>query len=212
MKSACAIVLGASMSGVLAARVLSNHFDRVIIVERDALPGAPEPRKGVPQAAHAHGLLASGYRVMDVYFPGMMDELDAAGAPRGDVVGTVLWFQYGRWKLRHHSGLRGIAVSRPCLETAIRRRVATLPNVTFLEDTSAVRPAFDPGASRVTGLVVRPRSGGAETAIGADLVVDASGRGSQSPRWLEEWGFGRRETLTVKVDVGYATRTFERRS
>jgi 2-polyprenyl-6-methoxyphenol hydroxylase-like FAD-dependent oxidoreductase len=206
-----AVVLGASMSGLLAARALSRHFERVTIVERDALRDTEEVRKGVPQAAHAHGLLASGYRVMDEYFPGLMDELEARGAPRGDVVGDFIWFQYGRWKLRHRSGLRGITVSRPCLEAAVRRRVKLLPNVTFLEGMDGVRPRFDPETGRVTGLVVRPRDASAHGDIASDLVVDASGRGSQSPRWLEEMGFGRSEEISVKVDVGYATRVFERK-
>src|SRR5262249_47392884 len=130
--SRSAAIIGASMGGLLAARAASVHFDRVTIVERDVLPDGAELRKGVPQAAHAHGLLASGYRVMESYFPGMMDELEALGAPRGDVVGDFLWFQYGHWKLRHDAGLRGITVSRPCLEAAIRDRVRQLPNVTFL--------------------------------------------------------------------------------
>src|SRR2546429_565164 len=103
-----AVVLGASMSGLLAARALSTHFARVTIVERDVLPQGAELRKGVPQAGHAHGLLAGGYRVIDSFFPGIMDELEALGATRGDVVGDFLWFQYGHWKLRHQAGLRGI--------------------------------------------------------------------------------------------------------
>jgi 2-polyprenyl-6-methoxyphenol hydroxylase-like FAD-dependent oxidoreductase len=206
-----AIVIGASMTGLLVARALSAHFDRVMVVERDVLPGTPEVRKGVPQAAHAHGLLASGYRVMDDYFPGLMDDLEASGAPRGDVAGDFIWFQYGRWKLRRPVGCRGITVSRPCLETAIRRRVEALPNVAFLEGTAAVKPLFDANANRVTGLVVRRRDADRETTVAADLVVDASGRGSQSAKRLDEWGFGQPVTLTVQVDVGYATRVFERR-
>ena len=199
------------MSGLLAARALSGHFARVTLVERDALPERDESRKGVPQSNHAHGLLASGYQAMDEYFPGMMDELEALGAPRGDVVGDFLWFQYGRWKLRHDSGLRGITVSRPCLEAAIRRRVKALANVTFLEGAEGVRPAFDAGTGRVTGLVVRTKGSSAQETLDADLVVDASGRGSQSPRWLEEAGLGHPDEITVKVNVGYATRTFTRK-
>jgi 2-polyprenyl-6-methoxyphenol hydroxylase-like FAD-dependent oxidoreductase len=206
-----AVVIGASMSGLLAARALSNHFDAVTIVERDELSPAVSVRKGVPQAAHAHGLLASGYRTLDVYFPGMMDELEAIGAPRADVVGTFLWFQYGRWKLRHESGLRGITVSRPCLEAAVRRRVLSRRNVTALGGTDVVKPIFDSAASRVCGVVLRSRTGNETATLDADLVVDASGRGSQSPKWLEEWGYDRPATETVKVDVGYATRVFERR-
>src|SRR5580765_1559936 len=135
-----AVVVGASIGGLLAARALSAHFDQITIVERDRLPEEPVVRKGVPQSAHAHGLLASGYRVMDGYFPGMMDELEALGAPRGDVVGDFLWFQCGRWKLRHHSGLRCITVSRPCLEAAVRRRVQALRNVTVLDGAVGVMP------------------------------------------------------------------------
>src|SRR5215510_2421937 len=172
-----AVVLGASMSGLLAARALSSHFARVTLVERDALPERDESRKGVPQSNHAHGLLASGYRAMDEYFPGMMDELEALGAPRGDVVGDFLWFQYGRWKLRHDAGLRGITVSRPFLEAAIRRRVRGLPNVTFLDGTEARKPSFDAAAGRVTGVTVRPRGSESDQFLSADLVVDAGGRG-----------------------------------
>lgn len=207
-----AIVLGASVSGLLTVRALSGHFEHITVVERDVLPEGAEVRHGVPQAAHAHGLLASGYRVMDEYFPGLMDELNALGAPVTDVVRNFLWFQYGRWKLRYHSGLRGIAVSRPCLEAAIRRRVRALPNVTFFEGADAVRPTFDAGAGRVTGLIVRRRNCKVEEQLAANLVIDATGRGSRSPRWLDEWGFGQPEVLAVKVNVGYATRIFERRS
>lgn len=209
--SSSVIVLGTSMAGLLAAKALSNHFQRVTLVERDVLPDHAALRRGVPQAAHAHGLLASGYRVMDEYFTGMMDELEALGAPSCDVVGDFLWFQYGRWKLRHQSGLRGITVSRPCLEGAVRRRVKALPNVTFMDGASGLKPVFDPSASRVTGLVVRRRDEDSTEVLEADLVVDATGRGSPSPKWLEGWGFGQPETISVKVNVGYATRVFERR-
>ena len=199
------------MSGLLTARVVSRHFDKVIVVERDVLPNGEELRKGVPQAAHAHGLLASGYRVMDEYFPGMMDELEARGAPRGDVTGDFLWYQYGHWKLRHDCGLCGITVSRPCLEAAIRRRVKAISNVTFVEGVERSLPLFDRATRRVTGLSVRHREGTREETLSADLVIDASGRASHSPKWLEEWGFGSPEEMLVKVHVGYATRAFERR-
>jgi 2-polyprenyl-6-methoxyphenol hydroxylase-like FAD-dependent oxidoreductase len=95
-----AVVLGGSMAGLLAARVLSGQYGSVTVLELDALAADAQPRKGVLQAAHVHGLLASGYRAMDRLFPGMMDELEAAGAPRADVTGDFLWYQRGRWKLR----------------------------------------------------------------------------------------------------------------
>jgi 2-polyprenyl-6-methoxyphenol hydroxylase-like FAD-dependent oxidoreductase len=206
-----AVVLGASIAGLLTARVLSSHFGQVTIVERDTLPDGPHIRKGVPQGAHAHGLLASGYRVIDEYFPGIMTELEQLGAPRGDVTGDFLWFQYGRWKLRHESGLRGITVSRPCLEATVRERVRALPNVTIIGGSDALEPVFDRASGQVTGLNVRRRADTTVTTLNADLTVDASGRGSHSPRWLEDWGFGQPESLAVQINVGYATRVFERR-
>jgi 2-polyprenyl-6-methoxyphenol hydroxylase-like FAD-dependent oxidoreductase len=127
------------------------------------------------------------------------------------VVGDFLWFQYGRWKLRHQSGLRGITVSRPCLEAAVRRRVKAIPHVRVLEGTDGVSPRLDETTGRVTGYIVRRRDSGAYETLDADLVVDATGRGSQAATWLERSGFGRPDEITVKVDVGYATRTFERR-
>jgi 2-polyprenyl-6-methoxyphenol hydroxylase-like FAD-dependent oxidoreductase len=199
------------MAGLLTARALSEHFERVTLVERDALPGEAANRKGVPQGYHAHGLLASGYRVLDGDFPGLMDELESAGAPRGDLVGDFLWYQYGGWKLRHESGLHGMAVSRPTLEGAVRRRVRALPNVTFLDGCDVERPVFDDAAARVTGAVVRPRGDDAERTVSADLVVDATGRGTQSPKWLEQWGYGCPPATSLRVDVGYATRVLERK-
>lgn len=204
-----AVVLGASMSGLLAARVLSRHARRVTLVERDRLCGEAAARKGVPQGGHAHGLLANGYRIIEGYFPGTMDELEALGATRGDMVGDFLWFQYGRWKLRHRSGLRGIIMSRPCLEAAVRRRVLALPNLDVVA-ADGLAPVLDEARREVVGLRIR-RPGAAPEMLGADLVVDASGRGSQTPAWLEANGFGRPDEDAVRVDVGYATRLFARR-
>jgi|RhiMetdeSRZDD1v2_1073273.scaffolds.fasta_scaffold08206_3 hypothetical protein len=199
------------MCGLLATRALSDHFERVTVVERDVLKDGDDARKGVPQAVHAHGLMASGYRVMDAYFPGMMDELEALGAPRGDVVGDFLWFQYGRWKLRHRSGLRGITVSSPVSGGRGPPAGQGASQRDLPRRCRGREPRLDAATSRVTGFVVYQRDRDAPEILEADLVVDATGRGSQSARWLEMCGFGRPEEITVKVDVGYATRTFERR-
>jgi 2-polyprenyl-6-methoxyphenol hydroxylase-like FAD-dependent oxidoreductase len=207
-----AVVLGASIAGLGAARALSNHFERVTIVERDALVDAAIVRKGVPQAEHAHGLLASGYRVLDGYFPGMMDDLVAAGAIPGDVSGDFVWYQFGCWKLRADCGLRGIVVSRPTLEAAVRRRVRALPKVTFLDEHDVEGAVFDARAGRVTGVTIKNRKSNVSTTLDADLVVDTLGRGSPAPKWLASWGFGEVAEEQVKVEIGYATGLFERRS
>lgn len=211
-----AIVVGASIAGLGAARALANHFDRVTIVERDELATGSErtgseSRKGVPQARHAHGLLPSGYRILSDYFPGMMDELVAEGAIRGDLTGDFLWYQYAGWKLRADSGLEAIVVSRPCLERKVRARVAAMLKVTLLQGHDCESPVFDPEKRRITGLSVTNRATGATVTLEADLVVDALGRGSPSPRWLASWGYGQVEETTVPIEVGYATGVFERR-
>jgi 2-polyprenyl-6-methoxyphenol hydroxylase-like FAD-dependent oxidoreductase len=204
-----AVVLGASMAGLGAARALTNHFERVTVIERDELSDEPVARKGVPQGAHAHGLLASGYRVLDTYFPGMMDELVTAGALPCDITGDFLWYHFGRWKLRADCGLLGIVVTRPSLEAAVRRRLRKHPKVTLLTGHDVESPVF--GDGRVTGATVKNRQTLASSTLDADLVVDSLGRGSPSSKWLASSGFGDVRTEEIKVDLGYATATFERR-
>jgi 2-polyprenyl-6-methoxyphenol hydroxylase-like FAD-dependent oxidoreductase len=206
-----AIVLGASIAGLGAARVLSDHFDSVTLVERDELPAGGAKRKGVPQAQHAHGLLPSGYQILSDYFPQLMDELVAGGAIRGDLTGDFLWYQYGGWKLRADSGLDAIVVSRPFLERKVRERVLALPQVTLLQGHVGQEPVFDPRTRRVTGLSVKKLSTDTTTTLDADLVVDALGRGSPSPTRLASWGYGQVTETNVPIEVGYATGVFERR-
>src|SRR5262245_30276465 len=118
-----AIVIGASMGGLLAARALADHYDQVTILERDALPESYEPRKGVPQGRHTHGLLARGREVLDELFPGLSEELTAEGAVGGDAVEGILWFNHGFYLRNAPSKLTGLLLSRPMLEGAVRRRV-----------------------------------------------------------------------------------------
>ena len=66
-----AVVLGASMAGLLAARALAEAYERVTVVERDTLPVAGPARKGVPQGRHVHALLPRGQQVVDELFPGL---------------------------------------------------------------------------------------------------------------------------------------------
>ena len=160
-----AIVIGASMGGLLVARALADHYEEVTVLERDALPETHEPRKGVPQGRHAHGLLARGREVLDQFFPGLSQEMLAQGAIYGDVVDDVLWFNHGVYLLNAPSTLQGLLISRPMLEDGVRRRSLQLPNVRLLEHSDALEPVFDRTQGRVTGVRVQlqPDSGGAET-------------------------------------------------
>ena len=111
-----AIVVGASMGGLLAARALSRHFDKVTVVERDAIPDTVEARKGVPQGRHAHGLLARGRELLDEFFPGLSAELTRNGAVYGDIVNDCIWYVEGNPLRQAPSSLQGLLVSRPMLE------------------------------------------------------------------------------------------------
>src|SRR5215831_3022670 len=117
-----AIVMGASMAGLMAARALSDHFERVAILERDELPVEPEVRRGVPQARHTHGLLAGGRQEMERVFPGVTREMVEAGAVSGDIVRDFRWFFQGGCLAQVESGLQAVAASRPFIESFIRRR------------------------------------------------------------------------------------------
>ena len=207
-----AVVIGASMGGLLAARALADHYDQVTIVERDALPEFDEPRKGVPQGRHTHGLLDRGREVLEELFPGLSEELAAEGAVYGDVVDQFLWFNHGCYLRNAPSKLLGLLLSRPMLEGGVRRRLLKLDNVRLRERCDALDPVFDRERGRVTGLRVK-RHAIAEhvETMNADIVVDATGRGSQSAAWLERLGYAKPREETVRIGVGYMTRLYRRR-
>jgi 2-polyprenyl-6-methoxyphenol hydroxylase-like FAD-dependent oxidoreductase len=199
-----AIVVGASMAGLVTARVLADRFESVTIVERDTLPDSSEPRKGVPQGRHAHGLLAAGERVMAELFPGFVDELTAGGAQVLDFAPDARWYQFGGYRTTEtHQKLRATFMSRPFLEGVVRGRVLSLSNVALRAGALAGLVGRE---GRVTGVELDDGS-----RISSELVVDCSGRGSQASRWLEALGYDAPPVAHVKIDMGYAT-TFLRRT
>jgi 2-polyprenyl-6-methoxyphenol hydroxylase-like FAD-dependent oxidoreductase len=200
------VVIGGSMAGLLAARVLSDYCQRVTLIERDKLPAGAEQRRGVPQGRHTHGLLASGHEVLERYFPRLSDELVLAGAIPGDVLRDVRWFLEGACHVRGESGLDGLMMSRPLLETRIRERVAALENVTCRDSTAVEALEVQPDTRRITGI----RAG--SELVPADLVVDATGRGSKMPQWLEQMGFAPPVEERLDVRLAYTTRLFRRRA
>lgn len=206
-----AVVLGASMAGLLTARVLSNHFDQVTIVERDPVHDRPEARKGQPQTRHLHGLLASGLDIMTRYYPDLPDALAVGGALVTDMTEHMQWYTYGGYRKRFAMGRRAALMSRPFLEFLIRQRTLALPNVALI-DNCAVKALQTTGDSqRVTGVKVERRDGDiAEHVLVASLVVDCTGRGSRSSQWLVEMGYAAPTESEVKVSVGYATRIYRR--
>lgn len=206
-----AVVVGGSVAGLLAAVALARHAERVTIVERDRYPERPEPRKGVPQSRHTHILLESGLVAMLRYLPGLDDELLAAGAQRIFSPTDYLQNMRGRWFSRGPAASSTLCLTRPLLEHGIRERVLAHPRVEVLQATEAV--GLTGSAERVTGVLVRRRGGDPHpdqepTRLAADLVVDASGRSSRVPDWLESLGVARPAEARVESGIGYATRVY----
>jgi hypothetical protein len=207
-----AIVIGASMGGLLAARAVAEHYDRVTVIERDELPEAAEPRKGVPQGRHIHALLARGCEGLEQLFPGLTEELVAEGAIRGDIAADVIWFNYGCSLCNAPSALVGLAISRPLLENGVRRRLLRLPNVCLRQCNEVEHPVFDHSQDRVAGVRVRSRDGADSVkTMTADLVVDATGRGSRCAAWLNALGHAAPREEKIEVGLGYMTRLYRRR-
>jgi 2-polyprenyl-6-methoxyphenol hydroxylase-like FAD-dependent oxidoreductase len=201
-----AVVIGASIAGLCAARVLSEHYRQVTIFERDALPETPAQRAAVPQGRHVHLLMARGAAEFDGLFPGLLDDMVAAGVPmlenRPDCIhfgaaGHVLGTNH---TLRHE--FTAYVPSRPHLEWQIRKRVEAIPNVE-IRRTGVAEPRYSPAEERVTGVLLDAED--PDSAVPADLVVDATGRGTRLPVWLEQWGFERPPEETVDVGIGYAS-------
>src|ERR1700753_4027003 len=202
-----AVVIGASIGGLCAARVLAEFFDRVTVFERDELPAGPGNRTAVPQGRHWHLLMARGAMEFDGLFPGLLDDMVAAGVPILENRPDCIYFGAAGHVLGTGHTLRdqftAYVPSRPQLEWQIRRRVCELPNVE-IQHRSVAQPRFDVDAQRVTGLLLDSAADEPDF-VAADLVVDAAGRGTRLPVWLEQWGYQRPPEKTGDVGIGYAS-------
>ncbi|MGH3825936.1 MAG: FAD-dependent oxidoreductase [Pseudonocardiaceae bacterium] len=211
-----AVVLGASMAGLLAARVLADGYHQVTVIDRDVLPEIGAPRRGVPQGHHSHVLHPRGREVLDELFPGFTTAVAQAGAELADTMGGVRGIFSDHLLRQADIGLAMLFASRPFLEGQVRARVRALPGVTFLENSDIAGLTTTSDRRRVTGVRCRQsgtgqRSGGEAETIAANLVVDATGRSSRTPVWLPEWGYQRPAQDQVTIGLAYSTRTYRLR-
>jgi 2-polyprenyl-6-methoxyphenol hydroxylase-like FAD-dependent oxidoreductase len=203
-----AVVVGGSMAGLLAARALSEHFDEVTVIERDRLPEQPEFRKGVPHSRHLHVFWVGGLSAVERLLPGFEGELLAAGAQPLRLPTDLAWLNLiGLWAGRFPATQRTISASRTLIEWTLRRRILQVKRIHVVPEHEVTALRLDP-AGDVHAVVVRSRRTGTESDLSADLVVDASGRGSGLPRWLAALGRPRPRESTVDAFTGYATRYF----
>jgi 2-polyprenyl-6-methoxyphenol hydroxylase-like FAD-dependent oxidoreductase len=207
-----AVVLGAGIAGLITARVLADAYRSVAVYDRDAVPPIGAHRRGVPQAWHVHGLHPRGRQVLDEFFPGLTARLVEQGAVTGDALGDSRWQLSGHQLGQVDIGLPVLMASRPFLEGHVRAQVSALPNVTIVECTDVVGLTTTADRRRVTGVRVHGNVAGGERAVPADLVVDATGRGSRTPLWLSELGYPQPAVDRVDIGIGYATRLYRLRS
>ena len=205
-----AVVLGASMAGLVHAVPLTTRFDRVTLVDRDTLPRGPEQRGGVPQGHHLHLLVPGGVARMESLLPGVVDEITARG---GHVIPAPEWrFHMGGDRLRlEDDDLRVTGATRPLIEAVVRDRVTATEGVELLDGWTARELTTTDDRTRVTGVVLRSQADpDVHRTLHADLVVDTTGRGSPSPRWLAGLGYEPPQEERLQVDVRYVTRLFHR--
>lgn len=206
-----AIVIGASVGGLLAARALADFYTAVTVLERDRFPLDDTARKGVPQGNHTHGLLARGAEVFESFFPGYIHEVvTQSGGLLGDIAHDVRWMGHNVELAATRSELIGLAASRPVLEGHLRRRLSSMPNVRIIERCSVRSLVSDAERKGITGVSVvidgEPRED-----VCADLVVAATGRGSPVGRWLEQLGYAPAESEKIEIGMSYTTRKYRRR-
>ncbi|MCV7176362.1 FAD-dependent oxidoreductase [Mycolicibacterium sphagni] len=205
-----AVVLGAGIAGLLAARVLTEFYESVTVIDRDGLPDRAEHRTGVPQGRHLHSLLGRGTQAIGELFPGVLDELGAAGAvvDDGDDL-SRLYVRVGRYELNPSGRLadpRPLAAyqaSRPFLEFHLRRRVNALGNVTILDRNNIVAPVLARNA--VNGVRIINRDSGTASTVSADLIVDATGRAGRTAHFLANQGVGVAPEERVPSAGGYSS-------
>jgi 2-polyprenyl-6-methoxyphenol hydroxylase-like FAD-dependent oxidoreductase len=207
-----AVVLGASLAGLLAARVLHEHFDEVLLLERHPLPMDLGARETMPHTHHTHALLARGRQVIEQLFPGIDEEWIAAGGRLGDVGSDALFHAGRRRFAQAHADAQAICLGRAAIEGVLRWRVRALPRITLVTGVEASGLLGAPGGAAVSGLRWRLRDEPTNDrrALRAELVVDATGRGSKLPKWLVELGHDAPREEQVHCQIRYATAYLKR--
>ena len=203
-----AIVIGAGMGGLAAAAALAKHFERVTVLDRDALPAEPAPRIGTPQGRQPHALLPSGQLALEALFPGLTEALEAAGVVKCRAGIDMIWERpgYDPFPIRD-LGFDNLFMSRALLEFACRQLLMKRDNVTMLEN-SRVTEILASEAGAISGVRYEDAEG-RDVALAAQLVIDASGRGAPTMALLRALGAPEPEAVEIGVDVGYASALFD---
>ena len=207
-----AIVIGGSIAGLTAARVLLKHFEHVTIIERDHYPQEPAFRPGIPQGRQIHRTLLRGQQALEQIFPGLTAKLVARGAVEQDYGSEGLYYYRGIFP-RVPPVLHGWNCSRLLLEWQIRQELNAYPQLTIIEGHEVYRLLFEKSSNKVSGVQFCDRNHASKKStpqeLQADLVIDASGISSRASQWLEELGYNAPPEEVVTAHLGYATCFYE---
>jgi len=203
-----AIVIGAGMAGLAAAGALADHFERVIVLERDGLSDHAVPRAGTPQSRHLHALLPGGQRALTDLFPHFDRDLADAGAV------PLLMLRDLRVEIPgldpvppRNFGWLFYSASRPLIESITRRQAERLINLMVCSGCRIHEITTTPDGSTVTGVKCESADGRQEI-LAADFVVDASGRGAPTLALLRSSGRPVPDEIIIGIDIHYTTATF----
>ena len=203
------VVVGGSLAGLCAGRVLSGAFEEVVIVERDELSDEPVARDGAPQTGHPHALLEAGRATLEDLFPGFGDDVLREGGLLIDAFSDIKWYDEGGFVADGSERSPMYAASRPLFEHVVRRHVRSIGSVEFRDGCRFFDYLTGEDSMAVSGVAYRDENG-AERRLDADLVVDAMGRTSRTPGWLDDNGFESPPVDRVRIDVNYSTVRIER--
>ena len=201
-----AIVVGSGMAGLVAARVLSDRFDQVTVIEKDAAPTEPGFRAGIPQGRHFHALIPGGLKIVSDLMPGLLEDLRAAGSLRPRPDQFYFFLPEGKSyamgaMLKEPPPATGDSIyvqTRGLLEFSVRQHVEALGNVNFRYDTR-VRDLLH-ADGRVLGIV---DADGGE--LRGDLTLDAMGRTGRTVEWIKEMGYDAPDENVVNCDFAYTS-------
>ncbi|MCA0453572.1 MAG: FAD-dependent monooxygenase [Chloroflexi bacterium] len=205
-----AVVIGGSMTGMLTAQVLTHHYAKVTIIERDQLPDEAEIRDGAPQARHLHVLLAKGLEIVEKLLPGIEAEMVAHGATTQFWGRDTTMYMERGWMPSFESEMKTHGISRVLLEWLVRKRIRANTKITIMERTVVKQLLTNDSRQQVTGVEIQPKGTMTTSTIHADLVIDASGRGSNAAEWLTSFGYEQVTETVVNSFLGYATRRYKR--
>lgn len=200
-----AIVIGYSFAGKLAARVLADVFQEVVVFEKDSKPTKPEPRKGIPQSHHPHVLLKRGEALLESLFPNFVDDLLKSGSVEFDFIKDIYWVHHGRLKTREGDGFRQLSQSRPLLEWVLQTRLEDYPNIKVEYETKVEALVWSDKENRVNGVLENEKADDATSVIEAELIVDATGAAALFEQAFKQKGIPLPKKEEIEIGLSYTS-------